>query len=303
MYCPTCQYHWSEVQDTGYLPPSWTASQQTPWKQQTRSSRSPRTRGPSQGRARQQWDWNSEQWPEVPRPLVVAPPKGKGKGKEPVWQPPALPASTSGTLSPDTMAPTGAASQQLKELLGALKKDQEKLSPEVLSMIQQAQVQDSRNTTRQLHVAVSQLGQSRKILQDLEKAKISLYQSWATFLADSVERWTSYTEDFKTKDVELHRQIEEAKKAVHKSKENFVATQKASGASSVEAQVISDEEDLTLAPEGVSSNLDNMMTHLQEMKRNIDETIIQQTKRQRIQPETTEEPAVPKKQDLHEGGR
>ncbi len=201
------------------------------------------------------------------------------------------------------MAPTGAASQQLKELLGALKKDQEKLSPEVLSMIQQAQVQDSRNTTRQLHVAVSQLGQSRKILQDLEKAKISLYQSWATFLADSVERWTSYTEDFKTKDVELHRQIEEAKKAVHKSKENFVATQKASGASSVEAQVISDEEDLTLAPEGVSSNLDNMMTHLQEMKRNIDETIIQQTKRQRIQPETTEEPAVPKKQDLHEGGR
>ena len=64
--------------------------------------------------------------------------------------------------------------------------------------------------------------------------EISMYQSWGTFLADSVERWTAYAEDFKTKDAELNKQIEEAKKAVNKSKENFAATQKASGASSAE---------------------------------------------------------------------
>jgi len=239
----------------------------------------------------------------MPKPVVVPPPKGKGKGKEPAWQAPALPSVPAISSGEVSTASTGVASQQLRDLVGALKKDQDKLSPEVVTLLQQAQIQDSRNTTRQLHVAVSQLGQTRKSLQDLEKAKLTMYQSWATFVSDSLDRWTSYAEDFKAKDIELNKQIEEARKAVHKSKENFVNTQKSSGAATADATVISDEEETVAAPEGVVQGLDAMMNGLQEMKRNMDEVVVQQTKRQKVQepPEGAEAVKNPE-QGFQQGG-
>ena len=291
-YCPGCHYHWTEVQDTSYAPYNWASEQQTPWQKQSRTSRSPRTRGQSRSRQRTTWDWTQEQWPEMPKPVVVPPPKGKGKGKEPAWQAPALPSVPAISPGEASTASTGVASQQLRDLVGALKKDQDKLSPEVVTLLQQAQIQDSRNTTRQLHVAVSQLGQTRKSLQDLEKAKLTMYQSWATFVSDSLDRWTSYAEDFKAKDIELNKQIEEARKAVHKSKENFVNTQKSSGAATADTTVISDEEETVAAPEGVVQGLDAMMNGLQEMKRNMDEAVVQQTKRQKVQEPTEGTEAV-----------
>ena len=238
------------------------------------------------------------------KPAVVPPPKGKGKGKEPVWQAPSLPSVPATSSGEATTLSTGVASQQLRDLVGALKKDQDKLSPEVVTLLQQAQIQDSRNTTRQLHVAVSQLGQTRKSLQDLEKAKLTMYQSWATFVSDSLDRWTSYAEDFKAKDIELNKQIEEAKKAVYRSKENFVNTQKSSGAANADTlTVISDEEETVAAPEGVAQGLDAMMNGLQEMKRNRDEAVVQQTKRQKVQePAEAGEATKPTDQGFQQGG-
>ena len=51
-YCPGCHYHWTEIQDTSYAPNNWATEQQTPWKNQSRTSRSARARGQSQSRQR-----------------------------------------------------------------------------------------------------------------------------------------------------------------------------------------------------------------------------------------------------------
>ena len=50
--------------------------------------------------------------------------------------------------------------------------------------------------------------------------------------------------------------------------------------------MISDEEETVAAPEGVAQGLDAMMNGLQEMKRNMDEAVVQQTKRQKVQEPT-----------------
>ena len=94
-------------------------------------------------------------WPEMQKPVVVPPPKGKGKGKEPVWQPPALPSMPT-TSSGDASTSATGASQQLRDLVGALKEGPGQVIPGGChSPAAGTNPGIPRNTTRQLHVAVS----------------------------------------------------------------------------------------------------------------------------------------------------
>ena len=299
-FCAHCGKHWSGVWDPSFVPAggygNYAASSHA-----QRSPRSPRSQWPEQparspSRRRQRHGRNQNAKGE---------PKGKQKdlgksgsgGKAPANTPsaPQLQAETSWT--PPSIPPTLAAPPtpplptteniQVKNLLSALKKASADLPQEVQTALQKMQSDDSRQLTKQLHSAVSQLGNSKKALADLTSARSNLHQSWSAFLESAIGRWERYAEEFSQQDRDLATQIEKAKETMKICKDHFKSLQALEGATSEPTtEVISDDEENSQTSK-VDVHMKQMQESLKILKGGMEEELRGQ-KRQRLE-ETTEQ--------------
>ena len=300
-YCAHCGKHWSKVWDNAPAEDNGTA-----WNY-TRSGRSPRGRRQRQDRS---------QWPEAPPRSPSRRSRGgkdgggkgrgskgdvKGKSKrdapagasagksagllpdlpqlqaEAAWVPPIAPIAP--PAAPPT-PPSTAESSQMKTLMTALKKVSTELPPEIQAAMRGLQQDDSKQLTKQLHSAVSQLGNAKKSLAELSNARATLHQSWNGFLEAAITRWQRYAEEFAQQDKDLAAQIEKAKESVKSCKENFRDLQKLEGESKPDTEkVISDEEDQQ-TPSKVDVHMSQMQESLKALKGNMEEEL-RVSKRQR----------------------
>ena len=169
----------------------------------------------------------------------------------------------------------------MKNLLSALKKVSAELPPEVQAAMQKMHGDDDKQLTKQLHAAVSQLGNSKKALADLTAARSNLHSSWNTFLESAITRWERYSEEFTQQDKDLAAQIEKAKETMKSSKEHFKSLQAPEGPpSSAPAEVISDEEENAL-PSKVDVHMQQMQDSLKLLKGGMEEEL-RGLKRQRL---------------------
>ena len=294
-YCSHCGKHWSKVWDSYYAP-----HKDGGGRGQTVDARSPRSRA-------------REQWPEPPQRSVSRRSrrrseggkkggKGESKGKtkkdgtllggrssgqipdlpqlqaEAPWLPPAMPAAPPTPAPPPPATPE---SVQMRSLLTALKKANADLPPDVQAAMQKLNQDDGKTMTKQLHAAVSNLGNAKKSLAELSLARANLHTGWNSFLEAAITRWQRYSEEFTQQDQDLAGQIEKAKEAVKVCKENFRSLQKSEGVAKDDtAEVISDEEELTV-PSKVDEHMSQMQQSLKALKGGMEEEL-RVAKRQRL---------------------
>ena len=225
--CGQCGRHWTFALDESYQHQPRTHSQShgadswsythweedTPWRSQ---------------------DWDTGRWPsQSPRFASRSnTPHGKSKKKRhkkhkkqpdpQEHQAPPLPASPwSGNPGGKSSSVTSVAAasdsksenkseQKLKQVLSALKKHEANLTPELQQIVQESTQAQSQDVTKQLHSAVSKLGQARKALQKLRASRQNLHHVWRSYIADSVTKWQTFCEQFDKQDTELSKQLIEA---------------------------------------------------------------------------------------------
>ncbi len=173
---------------------------------------------------------------------------------------------------------------QLRQLMSTLKKNKNELPPEVQELLQMAQVDDTRQQTKLLHSAVSQLGNAKKTLKELNQARLKLHSHWSKFLEDSLTRWNTYAQNFQEQDAELQQRIDEAKIAVTQSKQNFQECQSATGVSAEDKAAtveVSDDDDPLPNPQRVGEAMSKMKKNLEEMQTQMD-VELQSAKRKRV---------------------
>jgi len=300
-FCAFCGKHWSLVWDRSFVhqPGNWSytardgvprsprASRdqwpEQPARQRSSSQRSRRKRSgkPSKGKGEEKGKSKSDGGKANgggKQSGTVPPALAPSLAKEEAWKPPSAPPAPSIPQPPSQQAE----SAQLKGLLSALKKVSADLPPEVQSAMQKMQMDDSKQLTKQLHSAVSQLGNSKKTLVDLTTARANLHQSWSAFLEAAITRWQRYSEEFTQQDTELSAQIEKAKENMRLCKDHFKSLQALEGqAAQEEAEVISDEE-LSAQPSKVDVHMKQMQESLQQLKGGMEEEL-RTAKRQRTE--------------------
>ena len=291
-YCPACGGHWTATQDASYTGTSNAAP---------KSPRRPKSPRNFRQDAWEIWNWNEtwdqQQWPELrtksPRGGKGGSAKGKdkskdkGKGKdkgkqvEPAWTPPNLALGSSSSSAPKESQEAG----QYRQLLALLKQKHQDLPPEVQTALQATQIADSKNITKQLHSAVSQLGAAKKQLAELAQARTQLHQQWTTFIKDSVERWKQYASDFQEQDAKIVAKIEEATQKHQSSQENFKQCQMKAGESGQE-EVIEIEADEEIPDLGmhVEHNLQQMVSSLEDMQETMEKQEQSGKKRKKDEP-------------------
>ena len=83
--------------------------------------------------------------------------------------------------------------RQLRYRVAALKKHKVELPEEVQAMVKDLSVKSGQEETKLLHPAVSQHGRAKKEVQEAQSAKLQLHSAWKSVLAQSAERWQTYT--------------------------------------------------------------------------------------------------------------
>ena len=125
------------------------------------------------------------------------------------------PASSSAALPPPEM----------KKLLLSLKKDQEKLSPEVQELVKTMTIKEEKKEEKDLQFAAKSLGRARRDLQEAYEARGNLHQKWRNFLSMSVAQWQAFTTEFQTQEQAAIQQIQEARTALTQAKANLEVSQ------------------------------------------------------------------------------
>eukprot|EP00435_Cladocopium_sp_Y103_P038359 s3102_g10.t1 len=138
------------------------------------------------------------------------------------------------------------AQQKLSQLLGAMKKEEETLSPSLQSMAHQMQKKDERDTTKGVCDAAQKLGNMKEKLLDAEQARAKYLSQWKTFLQQSVTKWQEFASQFTASDSAHQAAIRAARSEVRKAQKKFdMSTKKAGQADGGESKIeeISDDEE------------------------------------------------------------
>eukprot|EP00435_Cladocopium_sp_Y103_P071354 s102_g37.t1 len=156
---------------------------------------------------------------------------------------PAFPAAPS--LDPEEQKAEMKAQQKLTQLLGAMKKEEETLSPTLQTMAHQMQKKDERETTKGVCDAAQKLGKMKELLLDAEQARAQYLSQWKTFLQQSVIKWREFAMQFNASDSAHQAAIRNAHLEVRKAQKKFDQSTKRDSVKSGDQKIeeISDEEE------------------------------------------------------------
>eukprot|EP00438_Fugacium_kawagutii_P031960 Skav201901 [mRNA] locus=scaffold550:1015895:1030873:- [translate_table: standard] len=198
--------------------------------------------------------------------------KGEGKGQDQTeirrcsLAPTSHESGRSG--SPQTPA-ASAAEQELRSLVAALKKtDMNSLPDEVKNLVTASSKNQSQQACNALHAAVRKLGSAKKGLQLAREARVNLYKSWQKYLAETIDKWKGYAEDFATSDAKLVQNWETAVETLKTAKQELEQAQaNATGKSEDVASDISDEDlEAPAAAAQLNEDIHMLISNLDSMK-------------------------------------
>ena len=220
------------------------------------------------GRGQYAEEWDSTDWPEVPRKTTrrktksprakrSATPRKSAKDTEayatPALDPPwnsktaavTPPVAAEGPkLANDTLA-----EQKLQKLVAALEKQDTPLDPEIQQLVEEATVKPASSKT--MHTAVAKLDQARKKLQAAQSARHNHQTKWTKYLEESITRWKKFAEDFAAQDKDLETKVVQAKEKLQEARTVLDNTKE---------QLTKQDEEFLNDPEVISDMDDDLET-------------------------------------------
>ena len=222
-YCPACGSWWESVVDRNYVQPrkeqwdqSWTWNS---W-EEAASKGTPRGAGRDSSRPRSSSVRRRSQ-------------KGKGKGKgnktggkgvdlprelhKPHYSLPAAPQPWIADGEVPTAVATSSTTQAVTsstEVITALRKiypDPAQMPSELRTAVEKTEAQTSRQVTRDLHTATSQLGRAKKSLAEAKEARGQHRKAWFAFLVECANTWREQQKAYADHEQVLKSQEEKAR--------------------------------------------------------------------------------------------
>ena len=145
-------------------------------------------------------------------------------------------------------------------------------------------------TAKSLKSAVDKMDRARKKLKEAQKARANLHANWRKYLADSVQRWTQFAEQFGKDDQDLASKVTAAQEKLQTTKEEVDAKKAALDELEEDVTVeITDDEmpDKIDAAEDIQANLNAMVSNLQDLQQRADAAVVEaaenKLKRQRVE--------------------
>lgn len=197
---------------------------------------------------------------------------------------PALDPPWMSTLAPPANVPSGPTpasttvdgkedkDKQMRSLVAALRKHQDNLPDDVQALMKDVAIRTGQEETKQLHAAVTQHGRAKKEVADAQAARLHMHTTWKNFLAQSVQQWTTYTNQFLSQEKQLMERLKQAQESLVLAKENLGSCKSAAGlAPKDDASMASDtEEALTkdvesAAGQKIAASFQDLATNLQAL--------------------------------------
>lgn len=313
--CPNCHYQWQDCYDAAFVhvpPPK--ANRREKGKQPKPRSQSPRQRSGSN--QWQDWDNWEYQWPMQPLPKGgkahgkapgKAPAKGKGredKGKGKAldfWEPP----WTSPLPTPETTLVASSPSDlHLRALTQALSKEAN-LSMETQQLLQTVNASKAASTTRELHSAVSKLGNAKEQVHQAKLARMQLHSRWKKFLEAAVDRWKGYVDHYIKEDAQLEAAITEATSNLRTARKNLLSSRDkvAEKSDITDGGEISDEELLPDAAQPLTADLNKVVASLTVLKERAEAVCAEESASKRFKAESGAPLEVKTETDTAHGSR
>lgn len=218
VHCPSCGKPWSKCYDKQYVrnnpvDNSWS------WTNTAAREASPRSR-----RARSTSERSR---------------KGKGKGKKqakgdtPALQGYSLPVPPAAPWMPEVghgEAAFSSSNVQMmdSELLAAIKRsypDASQMPSEIKAMVEKSQGMVNKQTTRDLHLATTQLGKAKKCLDELTESRGAHRQAWMKYLKECTDSLTQQQEKFNDQEKQFTELMENGQRRDQKCTREHTDTQ------------------------------------------------------------------------------
>lgn len=160
----------------------------------------------------------------------------------------------------------------MRSLVAALRKHQDNLPDDVQALMKDVSIRTGQEETKQMHAAVSQHGRAKREVADAQSARLHMHQAWKNFLAQSVQQWTAYTNQFMMQEKELMDRLKLAQENLIIAKDNLGSCKSAAGlAAKDDASMTSDTEDViakeaeSAAGQQIAASFKDLATSLQAL--------------------------------------
>ena len=169
--------------------------------------------------------------------------------------------------------------KQLKSLVAALRRRKDDLPEELQTLVTEVTVRTGQEETKLLHSAVSQHGRAKKQVQEAQSARLHMHAAWRNFLAQSVDQWSKYTEQFMQQERQLQDKLKQAQDALANARESLGACKSAAGLTGKDAAMESDGEDSeakdseTVAGQKIAASFQDLATNLKLLHKQADQAV------------------------------
>lgn len=212
-YCQSCGTHWEMAADT------WDgAGPQTPRRSQSARRRRQNAKSDGKGSKDKGKDKGKEQSRQKGKDGLAEQPFGPLPAPfhyTPTTLVPSIPWPASDTTSPFQTAQNQqavVASTASQELISALKKAyvDSTMPQEIKDIVEKHESSGSRQTTKELHAATTQLGRAQKALKEAQQQRQSHRTAWLAHLTESMKLWEGQLEEFKKRQMALREAEQKA---------------------------------------------------------------------------------------------
>ena len=177
--------------------------------------------------------------------------------------------------------------RQMRSLVAALRKHQDNLPDDVQALMKDVSIRAGQEETKQMHAAVSQHGRAKREVADAQSARLHMHQAWKNFLAQSVQQWTAYTNQFMTQEKELMDRLKLAQENLLIARDNLGSCKLAAGlAAKDDASMASDTEEViakeaeSAAGRQIAASFKDLATSLQALHTQAAEAVQQEADQQ-----------------------
>ena len=170
--------------------------------------------------------------------------------------------------------------KNMKSLVAALRRCKDDLPEEVQSLVKEVTIRSGQEETKFLHSAVSQHGRAKKELQEAQTARLAMHAAWKNFLAQSVDQWSKYTEQFMQQERQMMDRLKTAQENLTAAKDNLGACKASAGLDTKEdASMMSDAEDSdpklteTSAGQKIAASFQDLASSLQTLHKQAEQAV------------------------------
>ena len=168
----------------------------------------------------------------------------------------------------------------MRSLVAALRRHKDELPEDVQALVKEATVRSGQEETKILHSAVSQHGRAKKELQEAQAARLQMHAAWKNFLAQSVDQWSKYTEQFMQQERQLMDRLKVAQENLGAAKDNLGACKASAGLDSKDdSAAMSDTEDTeprdaeTSAGQKIAASFQDLASSLQALHKQAEQAV------------------------------